>query len=134
VPPLRERVGDIETLALHFLRHFSDLHNRPVTCFADDVLEAMKGHAWPGNVRELMHCVESMVVMSRGEVITLDGIPDHLGLADAAGADDGGALADMERRLIAEMLHDTGGNKVEAARKLGIGLRTLYRKIEKWGL
>ena len=134
VPPLRERVGDIETLALHFLRHFSDLHNRPVTGFAEDVLEAMKAHAWPGNVRELMHCVESMVVMSRGEVITLDGIPDHLGLADAAGADDGGALADMERRLIAEMLRDTGGNKVEAARKLGIGLRTLYRKIEKWGL
>lgn len=134
VPPLREREGDIEALARHFLRHFSELHNRPVTRFADEVLEVMKAHAWPGNVRELMHCVESMVVMSRGEVITPENLPDHLGLGDTSGVSDGGVLADMERRLIAEMLRDTGGNKVEAARKLGIGLRTLYRKIEKWGL
>jgi DNA-binding NtrC family response regulator len=94
----------------------------------------MRVHTWPGNVRELMHCVESMAVMSQSEVITLDEVPDFVSFADAVEASETGALADMERRMIVDMLRETGGNKVEAARKLGIGLRTLYRKIEKWAL
>jgi DNA-binding NtrC family response regulator len=134
LPPLRERAGDIEILARHFLEHYCDIHNRPCREIADDVLELMRMHAWPGNVRELMHCVESMAVMSQSEVITLDDVPDFVSFADAAETAETGVLADMERRMIADMLRETGGNKVDAARKLGIGLRTLYRKIEKWAL
>ena len=134
LPPLRERAGDIEILARHFLEHYCDIHNRPCRQIADDVLELMRMHAWPGNVRELMHCVESMAVMSQSEVITLNDVPDFVSFADAAETTETGVLADMERRMIAEMLRETSGNKVDAARKLGIGLRTLYRKIEKWAL
>jgi two-component system, NtrC family, response regulator AtoC len=134
LPPLRERTGDIEILARHFLEHYCDIHNRPCRKIADDVLELMRVHTWPGNVRELMHCVESMAVMSQSEVITLDEVPDFVSFADAVEASETGALADMERRMIVDMLRETAGNKVEAARKLGIGLRTLYRKIEKWAL
>jgi len=134
LPPLRERAGDIEILARHFLEHYCDIHNRPCRQIADDVLGLMRVHAWPGNVRELMHCVESMAVMSQSEVITLDDVPDFVSFADAAETAETGVLADMERRMIADMLRETGGNKVDAARKLGIGLRTLYRKIEKWAL
>jgi len=134
LPPLRERANDIEILARHFLQHYCDIHNRPCREIADDVLELMRVHTWPGNVRELMHCVESMAVMSQSEVITLNDVPDFVSFADAVEISETGALADMERRMIVDMLRETGGNKVEAARKLGIGLRTLYRKIEKWAL
>lgn len=137
VPPLRERSQDIDILSNHFLCHYAETHNRGIDGISEEVLELMRQHAWPGNVRELMNCIESMVVTSTGKVITLDNLPEHLlskCAAMQADADQGGALAAMERKLIAETLEQTGGDKPEAAHILGIGLRTLYRKIERWGL
>lgn len=136
VPPLRERQQDIDLLSDHFLRHYSETHNRIVEAISDEVRELMRQHTWPGNVRELMNCVESMVVTSAGKLVTLDSIPEHLlAKCNALRADDDiGVLAQMERQLIAETMQRTGGDKPEAARILGIGLRTLYRKLERWGL
>lgn len=137
VPPLRERAEDIEPLIMHFLRHFSEIHHRPLEEISDEVIQVMKTHKWPGNVRELMNCVESMVVMTKGNVVTLDSIPDHLHyICEAMQTESLGAgiLADMEKQAIVEALRKTFGNKVEASRLLGIGLRTLYRKIDKWQL
>ena len=136
-PPLRERRDDIEALVRHFLRHFGDIHNRPVIAIAEEALAAFKAHAWPGNVRELMHCVESMVVMAHGDTLTSDDLPEYLACDESAGqsADaDSGIMAQLEQRAIADALRQSSGNKVEAARLLGIGLRTLYRKIDKWRL
>ncbi len=134
VPALRERPEDIEPLIMHFLRHFSEIHHRPLEEISDEVLQVMKAHKWPGNVRELMNCVESMVVMTKGNVVTMDSIPDHLHYicetmqTESMGA---GILADLEKQAIVEALRKTFGNKVEASKLLGIGLRTLYRKIDK---
>jgi len=77
------------------------------------------------------------VVMARDNHITLDDVPDHLVATydmPAGGAEGEGVLADMERQAIVDALHKTDGNKMETARILGIGLRTLYRKIDKWRL
>ncbi len=137
IPPLRERPEDIEPLINHFLKRFSTIHHRPAEAISPDVRSMLKAHAWPGNVRELINCVESMVVMAKGSLITMDDIPDHL-LASFDSAQlespDAGILADMERQAIVNALDKAKGNKTEAAKVLGIGLRTLYRKIEKWGL
>ncbi len=137
VPPLRERAEDIEFLAMHFVQHFGRIHHRPIANISDDVMQLMKTHRWSGNVRELMNCVESMVVLTKGRQITLDSIPDHMHyVCDAMHAEcqGTGILAEMERQAIADALESTRGNKVEAAKLLGIGLRTLYRKIDKWQL
>ena len=136
-PPLRERNEDIDPLVRHFLRHFGDIHSRPVVAITNEALTAIKTHAWPGNVRELMHCVESMVVMARGDTLTPADLPEYLVFDEASGPPanaDSGIMAQMERQAIADALRQTNGNKVEAARLLGIGLRTLYRKIDKWRL
>jgi DNA-binding NtrC family response regulator len=137
VPPLRERSQDIDLLSTHFLRHYSETHNRSIDGISDGVRQMMRQHPWPGNVRELMNCIESMVVTSTGKVITLDNLPEHLLTKCAAmqfEPEQGGTLAAMERQMITETLKRTGGDKPEAARILGIGLRTLYRKIDRWGL
>ena len=137
LPPLRERPGDIDPLIDHFLRHFSKLHHRPIKGMDEEVRHLLNSHGWPGNVRELINCIESMVVMARDNHITLDDVPDHLVATydmPAGGAEGEGVLADMERQAIVDALHKTDGNKMETARILGIGLRTLYRKIDKWGL
>lgn len=137
VPPLRDRHQDIDLLSNHFLHHYTETHNRNIDSISEEVRDLMRKHPWPGNVRELMNCVESMVVTSTDRVITLDNLPEHL-LAKCAAMqlelEPEGTLAAMERQMIMETLERTGGDKPEAARILGIGLRTLYRKIERWGL
>ena len=137
LPPLRERPEDIDPLIDHFLRHFSKFHHRPIKGMDEEVRHLLNSHGWPGNVRELINCIESMVVMARDNHITLDDVPDHLVATydmPAGGAEGEGVLADMERQAIVDALHKTDGNKMETARILGIGLRTLYRKIDKWRL
>ena len=137
VPPLRERSEDIVLLTSHYLQHFSKIHHRPIEEISDEVMLMMRTHRWSGNVRELMNCVESMVVMTKGNRVTLDSIPDHMHyVCDAMHAEcqGTGILAEMERQAIVDALSKTGGNKVNAAKLLGIGLRTLYRKIDRWGL
>ncbi|PKL51907.1 MAG: transcriptional regulator [Nitrospira bacterium HGW-Nitrospira-1] len=137
VPPLRKRKGDIDDLAGFFLNKYSQIHNRHITGISDEVMAMIRSYDWPGNVRELMNCIESFVVLARGSQVTIDDIPDYLfSQCDVRHADDheDGVLAEMERQTIMDTMRDTGGNKVEAAKKLGIGLRTLYRKIEKFQL
>ncbi len=136
VPPLRKRKQDIEPLVVNFIRKFSHLHGKPIKGLSDEVMHLMKGYNWPGNIRELINCIESSVVMSRSDIIDIDVIPEYLTYRtiDADTDMEGGLLQDMERKTIAEVLNETGGDKTKAAKRLGIGLRTLYRKIEKYGL
>lgn len=137
MPPLRERPEDIDALLDHYLRHFCHIHHRVIEAISPEVRNMLRAHPWPGNVRELVNCVESMVVLAKGPVIGMDDIPDHLLVGFDTREETGQnppALADLERQAIIEALQKFGGNKMRAARHLGIGLRTLYRKIEKWGL
>jgi two-component system response regulator HydG len=101
---------------------------------SDEVMKLIMQYSWPGNIRELRNCIESSVVMARGDMLTIDDIPEYLTYRgnEVELDDTEGLLHKMERQTITEVLDKTAGDKVKAAKILGIGLRTLYRKLEKW--
>ena len=143
LPALRDRRSDVPLLAEHFLQRYAAKNNRPVLAFSREALDAMSNHDWPGNVRELENTVERAVVLSRGDVLTVEDLPARVARGESAGeerpaASDapllnvavGAPLADIERRVILETLRHTGGDKSAAARLLGIATRTIYRKLD----
>ncbi len=135
IPPLRERKEDLDDLVTGFIDKFTQLHGKPIERIDDEALALIRGYNWPGNVRELMNCIESAVVMAREDVITVEDIPEYLAYKSAGGVDSKeGLLHELERKAIVDTLNSTRGEKVKAAKILGIGLRTLYRKIEKYEL
>ncbi|QDT69541.1 DNA-binding transcriptional response regulator [Planctomycetes bacterium MalM25] len=146
LPKLIERREDIPLLIEHFLRLHSKRHHKKVKSVSSAARRRLMAYDWPGNVRELKNAIESMVVVDMDGVLDLDDLPEqftsHAGddAVDAAPA--GGSLAelvgktmsDLEGLFIAETLKVTGGNREEAAKMLGIGERTLYRKIKEYEL
>lgn len=135
VPPLRERAGDIEILAQHFLQQLGRSLKRPVQAFAPEVMEVFDSYDWPGNVRELRNVVERMVILADGPLLGLELIPDDL--KAAAGTDRKSTvepLRDMEKQQIIRALQETGGNKQKAAQMLGIDRSTLYKKLKRYGM
>jgi two-component system response regulator HydG len=141
LPPLRERREDIPLLAAYFMKELNATHGKNATKIAEPVQRAMMSYDWPGNVRELRNFIESMVVMDSDGVLGVDDVQDSKVMQQAAAQThtvSGGAgltgrpLAEVERYCIEEALKLTGGNREEASRMLGIGERTLYRKIQDW--
>ncbi len=137
VPPLRERRDDIPLLAMAFLKEFAGEDGKEVEGFDPKARQALYAYSWPGNVRELRNCVESAVVMARGPLITVDDLPPTL-RASGESRDIriplGSSLEEAERILIRETLAAQGGNKSRTAELLGIGRKTLYQKIEEYGI
>ena len=132
VPPLREREGDIERLVHFFLEHFKLQHGRPQLALTDEASAKLLFYRWPGNVRQLRNVIDSSVVMAEGDVIEVG----DLGLRDV-GTDvevDSLRIDVWERRLIKEAITRTQNNVPEAAKLLGIGRATLYRKIDEYGI
>ncbi len=134
VPPLREREGDVRRLALHFLAKFSQQCKRPVEDFSVETLKVFEAYDWPGNVRELRNVVERMIILSEGQMLDLDIVPEDIRSRAHAGDEDVEPLSEVEKRHIARALKETGGNKSRAAKLLGIDRSTLYGKIERYGL
>jgi two-component system, NtrC family, response regulator HydG len=143
LPPLRERREDIPLLAAHFIKEFSQRHGKKVTGMAEALRRALAAYAWPGNVRQLRNVIESMVVQDQDGQLGIDDLEEAdraelLGTAAASrsGPDQlvGRPLSEIERFYIEKTLELTGGNREEAARRLGIGERTLYRVIQDWKL
>lgn len=137
LPPLRERKDDIEILARAFVQHFSCQLGKTVEGMTPEFLDALKTAEWKGNIRELRNVVEcGMIVCDRQ--LTLQDLPfelQHHHADNTPGHDSPEfELAAVERRHIARVLQHTRGNKTEASRLLKIGLTTLYRKIEEYGL
>jgi Nif-specific regulatory protein len=132
VPPLRERDEDLGRLVQFFLDHFRLQHGRPKLSLSDAARAKLLAYAWPGNVRQLRNVVDSAVVMADGDVIE----PGDLGLRDTGTDVDFESLRIdfWERKLIQEALARTGNNVPEAAKLLGIGRATLYRKLEEYGI
>jgi DNA-binding NtrC family response regulator len=134
LPPLRERPQDIPELIEHFLT------TRPVgpvrSRIEPGAVAALSRYGWPGNVRELANVLERAQILAENHVVTLDDLPESI--VDAApalaGAGDPGHLREVERRHVLEVLQEHHGNKVQAARALGISRRALYRMIAKYGL
>ncbi len=137
VPPLRERREDIPLLAMAFLREFADENGKQIEGFDPKVRQALYTYDWPGNVRELRNCIESAVVMASGKLITLDDLPPgprSSGEARTISIPAFSSLEEAERIIIAETLALVGGNKSKAAEILKIGRKTLYQKIEQYGI
>jgi len=140
IPPLRERKDDIPLLADHFLKELSAAYKKPVREITADARRRLAAYDWPGNVRELRNAIEHMVVVTTDPLLDADDLPDHIlpgeahAAAEAAPQLIGMSLSDAERELIRNTLVTVGGNRVEAARVLGIGERTLYRKIKEYDL
>jgi two-component system response regulator HydG len=143
LPALRERKEDIPLLAAHFIKELSQRHGKQVKSIADPVRRAMAAYDWPGNVRELRNLIESMVVQDQDGVLGPDDLQETDALRQLPAADNhaagpaglvGRPLTEVERYYIEEALKQTGGNREEAAKMLGIGERTLYRVIQDWKL
>jgi DNA-binding NtrC family response regulator len=137
VPPLRERKEDISLLASAFLLDFVEENGRDIKGFEHKAMHALHNHSWPGNVRELRNCIESAVVLCKGDVITTDDLPPSI--EDSSDQNciricTGSSLADAEKQIIIETLNTQKGNKSKTAEVLGIGRKTLHRKLSEYGL
>jgi len=141
VPPLRERKVDIPLLSAHFIKESNQRHGKKVTGIAEPLRKMIETYEWKGNVRELRNAIDSMVVLDQDGVLNLNDVEDGSPLKrtqprGVAGPDGlvGKPLSEIERFYIEKTLEQTGGNREEAARILGIGERTLYRVIQDWKL
>jgi two-component system response regulator HydG len=132
LPPLCERKVDIPLLVAHFLDKFSD-PLQPVRAISDDALRRLMAYDWPGNVRELENAIECALALSSDSVLTADDLPSvpyRASTVNAPSSNELVSLEELERRAIMNTLRETGGNKLAAARLLGIGKTTLYRKLK----
>jgi DNA-binding NtrC family response regulator len=138
VPPLRERAEDIPLLVNAFIREFNEKNHLVIEGFDDDVIWFFRAYDWPGNVRELRNVLESMTVMAQSNRLSRDDIPPNVRKSveevKADGVRVGMRLADAERYMIEATLKELGGNRTKAAKVLGIGLRTLQRKLKSYGV
>ncbi|MGE0639254.1 MAG: sigma-54-dependent transcriptional regulator [Thermoanaerobaculia bacterium] len=157
IPPLREREDDIPRLAEHYLNLITREHGREPKRFSREAIAALRAYGWPGNVRELRNAIESIVVFHRTNDVRVSDLPPEIRALAGSVEEDAGAegterepvkevaesrrepvssgprtMSDIERDAILETLQKTGGRRVEAARLLDIGLRTLQRKLKEY--
>lgn len=138
IPPLRERGADILVLARHFLSGFAAMDKRPPKELSPDAVRALEAHEWPGNVRELANAMEQAHILSRGDVVTAEDLPEEIRHADQEVVLDTESgvvpLATAECALITRALRAAVGNQSRAASMLQIDRRRLYRKVRQYGL
>lgn len=132
IPPLRERVSDIEHLAKHFLREFSLYYNKPDMQFSELALKRMNAHSWPGNVRELRHIVERAVILCEHKLIEHAHI--YISQDDHHKTSSNLKMEELEKQAIAGAIKKHNGNVSKAAKELGLGRTTLYRKMSKYDI
>jgi two-component system response regulator HydG len=135
LPPLRERKTDIPLLVHSFLEKFSDAQ-RPIRTISEDAMRRLMAYDWPGNVRELENAVERAVALGSGPILHIADLPSNLQESseeNALRSDELMTLEELERRAILRALRETSGDKLAAARLLGIGKTTLYRKLKQYG-
>ncbi len=136
LPPLRERKSDIPLLVTSFLDKFSDREQPPRT-ISEDAMRQLIGYDWPGNVRELENAIERAVALGSGPIVHVADLPSNLQYPTTERVPDKNELLpleELERRAILRTLRETGGDKLAAARILGIGKTTLYRKLKQYHL
>jgi len=139
LPALRERGDDIPILAAHFAAKSAQKYGHPTPELTPKLIDVLQDYDWPGNVRELENLMERLVVLSNGESLGLEFVPENMLkiLPGASPQDEStleGAVEAVKRRMIVSALHSEGGNKVAAAKKLGISRSYLHRLINEFGL
>jgi DNA-binding NtrC family response regulator len=141
LPSLRERREDIPLLLAHFLRKYAQQNSKEIAAAQQEVIQRLQAYDWPGNVRELENVVERAVVLAQGEIIRVADLPPYLqaiepleNVARTFVFPPDATLSDIEREAISQALEQQHGNRKAAARRLGIGLATLYRKLNEYHL
>lgn len=151
LPPLRERREDISLLSLHFLKEMTEKANREISSIDSVFIRCLENYDWPGNIRELRNIMERAVILADGPELSVTTLPHQIvasQMAEVASEDDGGFaemnngdddgtnidLKSVEQEHIMRVLNMVKGNKSEAAKKLDIGLATLYRKLKEYNL
>ena len=134
LPPLRERREDILPLANAFLKRFSAQANRDITGFSPEAAERLRMFDWPGNVRQLQNEVQRAVLLCEEKIVDGADLSITSVTSEANGDTSFTLLEGVERNTIIQMLKETGGNKLETAKRLGIGRQTLYNKIKAYGI
>jgi transcriptional regulator with PAS, ATPase and Fis domain len=139
LPPLRERVGDIDLLAKRFLQKYSSQHNRMKLGLTEAALEALRRYNWPGNVRELENVIERAVLLGKDKYISEENLPQiiteyspHPQQYEQKTLKQ--ALAKPEKRIIKQALQANHWNRQKTAKQLGINRTTLFKKMKKYGL
>lgn len=131
IPPLRERIEDIEPLAKQFLQKLGSKYQRPNMHLAKDAIKALKSYSWPGNVRELSHCIERAMILSESDEIGAE----QLNLVSGQQAEQPDmplvSLDEAERRLLISAIKSFDGNVIAAGEFLGLTKSTVYRRLEK---
>lgn len=136
LPPLRERIEDIELLANHFLNRHNQRYRKEVATFSSAALDQLRSYSWPGNIRELDHTVERAVLLAQGGEIQ----PVDLGLRGGPGAPTAGpslddmSLEEVEKYLIKRTLLRNNGNATKTAEDLGLSRSAFYRRLQRFGL
>jgi len=139
LPPLRDRGEDVPLLVQHFVKEFNTKHHLNIEGATDDAMAMLKTYPWPGNVRELRNVIERSVVLAKGDWIEDKDLPPYIRdpslrsekLVFAVGET---TVADAERELILKTLERAGNNKAEAARQLGVDVKTIYNKLKSYGV
>jgi DNA-binding NtrC family response regulator len=134
LPPLRERRSDIPLLVASFLEKFSD-PQRPMRVLSEDAMRRLISYDWPGNVRELENAIERAVALGSGPILHVGDLPSNLQSSSEQTLPEADVLLpleELERRAIMRALRETSGDKLAAARLLGIGKTTLYRKLKQY--
>ena len=128
LPALKERTGDVPLLVNRYLREFGG------KSVSSDAMRLLEAYQWPGNVRELRNAVEKMCVLSSSGEIGVDDVPDEMKRDVPMTLSVSGTLGETEKAKILAVLEEVGGNRTKAAERLGISRRTIYRKLEEYGL
>jgi len=139
LPPLRERLGDLPLLAHHSIREFNTKHRMHVEGLREETLELLKAYSWPGNVRELRNVMERAVILAKVSWIEPSHLPAYISNPARAAAAKivlpvVVSAADAERELILKTLRSAGNNKAEAARQLGLDVKTIRNKLKAYGI
>jgi len=141
IPPLRERKDDIPVLVEHFLLRAADISGNAPKQITDEAVKALADYNWPGNIRELENIIERCVVVTAGNLITLEDLPQYIAMCDAAGTappaktntlDE--TVDNAEKSAIVKILRECNGNRTHASEKLGISRRSLHRKIIRYDI
>lgn len=145
IPPLRERRDDIPLLAAHFIDTSAAEHGRPTREMGSDVIEALRTYSWPGNVRELKNTIDRLIILGQGPKITLNELPKHMAEQPPSAVEPPGdilrelppggvTLQQVQSELISKTLQLFDGNRTFAARAMGISRKSLWERIERFGL
>ena len=143
LPPLRERKEDIPLLVWRFVQLFSQEHHKSISSVDPDAMEELMRYSWPGNVRELKNLIENIVIFSKGERLKIEDLPAEIRNGSGGPnipSEQPSLLFEnlnmevVEKKAIMKALEQTKGNRLKASQLLGIGLRTLQKKLKDYGM